>query len=280
MRAAAAWHAVAALSIALLSMNATAEATLQEVRGARLYVQTFGSGAPILFLHGGMHHFDDTFARQRDFFAASRRVIGVDQRGHGHSPDTDAPFSYRQMAEDTAALIRKLALGPVDVVGHSDGGNVALLLASRYPELVRRVVVSGANLRAGKPAAELEQRGAMPPAQIAERLAAFRADYVQVAPDGAQHWPVFAAKSWRLWLTPVVIESAELSAIKAPVLVIAGDHDLTPLEQTLEIYRGLTRGQLMIVPATGHDTFGERAEIVNTAIRTFLEQPDVEKRMP
>jgi len=120
----------------------------------------------------------------------------------------------------------------------------------------------------------------MPPAQIAERLAAFRADYVQVAPDGAQHWPVFAAKSWRLWLTPVVIESAELRAIKAPVLVIAGDHDLTPLEQTLEIYRGLTRGQLMIVPATGHDTFGERAEIVNTAIRTFLEQPDVEKRMP
>lgn len=280
MRTTAAWRAVAALTMALASMNVTAEATLQEVRGSRLYTQTFGSGAPILFLHGGMHHFDNTFARQRDFFGAFRKVIGVDQRGHGHSPDTGAPFSYREMAEDTAALIRKLALGPVDVVGHSDGGNIALLLASSYPQLVRRVVVSGANLRSGQSAAELERRAAIPPEQIAERLAAFRADFIGVAPEGAQRWPIFAAKSWKLWLTPVVIEPAELSAIKAPVLVIAGDHDLTPLEETLEIYRGVVAGQLMILPATGHDTFGRRAEIVNAAIRTFLEAPDAEKRMP
>ncbi|HUL68553.1 MAG TPA: alpha/beta hydrolase [Burkholderiaceae bacterium] len=280
MRATAARHVVGALSIVLLSMNVSAEATLQEVRGARLYTQTFGNGAPLLFLHGGMHHFDNTFARQRDFFAAFRKVIGVDQRGHGRSPDTDAPLSYREMAEDTAALIRTLGFGPVDVVGHSDGANVALLLASRYPQLVRRVVVSGANLRAGQSATELARRAALPPEQIAERLAAFRADYVSVAPDGAQHWPIFAAKSWKLWLTPVVIEPAELTAIKAPVLVLAGDHDLTPPEETLEIYRGLAMGQLMILPATGHDTFGERAGIVNAAIRTFLEAPDAEKRVP
>jgi pimeloyl-ACP methyl ester carboxylesterase len=113
-----------------------------------------------------------------------------------------------------------------------------------------------------------------------ERLEAFHADYVKVAPGGAQHWPIFAAKSWKLWLTPVVIEPAELSAIKAPVLVIAGDHDLTQPEETLEIYRGLALGQLMILPATGHDTFGERAEIVNAAIRTFLDPPGSEKRAP
>jgi len=261
-------------------MSAAAQGTLHEVRGARLYAQIYGRGAPIVFLHGGLHHFDNTFAQQRDFFAAFRRVIGIDQRGHGHSPDTDQPFSYREMAEDTAHLIRQLATGPVDVVGHSDGGNVALLLASYHPQLVRRVVVSGANLRAGPAPAELKRRAEMSPQQIAERLASFRADYINVTPDGAEHWPVFAAKSWRLWLTPVIIEPGELSAIKVPVLVIAGDRDLAPLEETLEIYRGLAAGQLLILPATGHTTFQDRAQVMNAAIRTFLEQPETEKRAP
>lgn len=255
-------------------MNTGAESTLHAVRGARLYTQTFGSGAPVVFLHGGAHHFDNTFAHQRDFFAAFRRVIGIDQRGHGHSPDTAQPFSYREMAEDTAALITRLGLGAVDLVGHSDGGNVALLVARHHPELVRRVVVSGANLRAGHPAAELKRRAAMPTEQIAQRLAGLRADYVGVSPDGADHWPVFAAKSWHLWLTPVVIEPADLRAIKAPVLVIAGDRDLAPLEETLELYRGLTRGQLLILPDTGHATFQDRPDVMNAAIRTFLEQPE------
>jgi pimeloyl-ACP methyl ester carboxylesterase len=262
-------------------MTAVAQGSLHEVRGARLYVQTFGSGTPIVFLHGGLHHFDDTFGSQREYFAAFHRVIGVDQRGHGHSPDTSQPLSYRDMAEDTAALIGKLGVGPVDVVGHSDGGNVGLLLARFHPQLVRRLVVSGANLRATHPAQELKRRGEMSPREIVERLGPrWRDDYVKVSPDGADHWPVFAAKSWRLWLTPVIIAPGELAAIKVPVLVIAGDRDLAPLEETLEIYRGLPRGQLMILPATGHDTFTERADVMNAAIRAFLDAPEGKKGAP
>ncbi len=253
---------------------------LRPVRGARLYVQTFGSGAPIVFLHGGLHHFDDSFAAQRDAFARDRRVIGIDQRGHGHSPDVEAPFSYREMAEDTAALIRDLGFGPVDVVGHSDGGNVALLLAARHPTLVRRVAVSGANLRASRPPEELQRRAAMPEAQVAERLSAFRNEFVRVAPDGAQRWAGFAAKSWRLWLTPVVITAEDLRAIQAPVLVMAGDRDIVPLEETLELYRGLARGQLLVLPGTGHDTFVQRPDAVNAALRRFFDAAESESRVP
>jgi pimeloyl-ACP methyl ester carboxylesterase len=253
---------------------------LRNVRNARLYVQTYGDGAPVLFLHGGLHHFDDTFGAQRESFAADRRVIGVDQRGHGHSPDIDAPFSYREMAEDIAALIGDLGVAPVDVVGHSDGGNVALLLAAKHPALVRRVAISGANLRAAPPPAELKRRAGMPAAQIAERLAPFREPFVRVAPEGATRWPVFAAKSWQLWLTPVVITADELRAIRAPVLVLAGDRDIVPLEETIELYRGLARGQLMILPGTGHDTFQERADLVNGALRRFFDVPDGETQRP
>jgi pimeloyl-ACP methyl ester carboxylesterase len=280
MQARVVGRVLVACAALLVGVNAASDATLRTVRGARLYVQTFGDGAPILFLHGGLSSFDGSFAQQRDFFAAFRRVIGVDQRGHGHSPDTDAAFSYRDMAEDSAALIEQLAVAPVDVVGHSDGGNVALLLASRHPQLVRRVVVSGANLRAGQPAAELKRRAALSPQEIVQRLASFRADYVRVSPDGADHWPIFAAKSWRLWLTPVIIERAELAAIEAPVLVIAGEHDLAPLAETQEIQRHLKHGALMILPATGHSTFQDRPDVINPAIRAFLEEPEREKGTP
>ncbi len=254
----------------------------EEVRGAKIHVERFGAGAPIVFLHGGLVFFDNNFAKQRDYFASFREVIGIDRRGHGHSPDDGTPFDYREMAEDTAAVIRAPGVGPVDVVGHSDGGNIGLILAREHPELVRRLVVSGANLRAGMPAVELERRARWSSQQISEKLheldshlpPAFRTDYGKVSPEGPGHWWAFLEKSYRLWLTPVVIAPTEVKLIKAPVLVIAGDHDFTSLEDTTEIYRALPRGQLLILPGTGHGTFGERPELVNLAIREFLERAE------
>ena len=263
--------------------DATATHRYYEVHGSKLYVESFGNGAPIVFLHGGLIYFDNNFAKQRDYFASFRRVIGIDRRGHGHSPDNAQPFSYQEMADDTAALIEQLKLGPVDVVGHSDGGDVGLILARDHPQLVRRLVISGANLRAGLPADELQRRSQWSPRQVAERVQKiadtlppnFRTDYQKVAPDGPEHWWTLLTKSYQLWLTPVVIEPADLKTIKIPVLVMAGDHDFTAIEETVEIYQNLPRGQLMILPATGHGTLMERPELVNLAIRQFLEQPDI-----
>ena len=96
-----------------------------EVRGAKLYTQTYGHGAPIVFLHGGTVFFDNSFAKQRDYFASYRTVIGIDQRGHGHSPDGPWSLSYKMMADDTAAIIEQLGLGPVG------GGKAAQSVVAR-----------------------------------------------------------------------------------------------------------------------------------------------------
>jgi pimeloyl-ACP methyl ester carboxylesterase len=252
-----------------------------DVRGARFYVETFGNGAPIVFLHGGLRFFDTNFAKQRDYFASSRKVIGIDRSGHGHSPDTVRPFSYVEMAKDMAAIIEHLALGPVDVVGHSDGGNVGLILARDYPHLVRRLVVSGANLRAALSTDELKRRSEWTQQQIAEKARElgtklppnFRTEYEQVTPDGSEHWSTVLTKSYQLWLTPIVIEPADLKKIRIPVLVMAGDRDFTPIEETLEIYRGLPRAQLIVLPGTGHGTMSERPELANLVMREFFERP-------
>jgi pimeloyl-ACP methyl ester carboxylesterase len=252
-----------------------------EVNGARLYTESFGHGTPVLFLHGGLMFFDNAYVRQRSFFAARHLVIGIDQRGHGHSPDGPWQLSYQLMADDTAAIIQKLKVGPVDVVGHSDGANIALLLARDHPELVRRVVISGANLR-GWSAEELEARKRWTPAQIEEKVRAlaaslppfFRTDYGAVSPDGPDHWLALVTKCFWMWGQSIVIDPADLKKIVAPVLVVAGDHDFTSIEETAEIFRGLPHGQLFVVPGTGHGTFKMRPELVNLAVSEFLERAD------
>jgi pimeloyl-ACP methyl ester carboxylesterase len=272
--------AVAALAAATATADAPSGTQRYiEVRGAKLYTQIYGHGPPVLFLHGGMAFFDNSFAKQRDYFSSFLTVIGIDQRGYGHSPDGPWSLSYKLMADDTAAIIEQLGLGPVDVVGHSDGADLALILVRDHPQLVHRLVISGANIRVAL-SAEEKQRAQWSPQQLAAHLREtvaglppwFLPDYTRVSPDGPDHWMKLLAKCYDMWLQPVVIEPADLKNISIPVLVMAGDHDFTSVEETAEIFRDLPRGQLMIVPASSHGTFNQRPELVNLAIREFLDQ--------
>lgn len=254
---------------------------LIDVGAAKLYVEVSGQGSPVLFLHGGLMFFDNAFAKQAAFFAAKHTVIGIDQRGHGHSADGPWALSYKMMADDTAAVIRALKLDAVDVVGFSDGADLAMVLARDHPELVRRMVISGGNLRGLLPA-ELQERQHWPQekknakvaALVAKLPAFFKSDYAAVSPDGVGHWPIMVAKCYWMWSESVVIEAADLQKISAPVLVMAGDHDFTSIEETTEMFRGIPQGQLIIVPGTGHGTFTERPNLVNLAIEEFLDGPE------
>jgi pimeloyl-ACP methyl ester carboxylesterase len=249
-----------------------------EVGASRLFVQTTGSGPPLVFLHGGLSSFEASFAAQKAYFSGTRTVVGIDQRGHGRSPDNDAAFSYVQMADDTAQVIRSLGAGPVDIVGHSDGGNVGLLVALRHPELVRRLVISGANVRGDFGGTMAYLRLLLSPAA---RFGAglgpeLRDAYARISPDGASHWPIVVAKTKDLWSTRVVISSQDLQAIGIPVLVMAGDRDVIPLEHTVGIYRALPKAQLCILPGSGHETMRDRAEAFNRAVDAFLAAPQVQ----
>jgi pimeloyl-ACP methyl ester carboxylesterase len=251
------------------------------VNGAKLYVESVGHGSPMLFLHGGLMFFDNAYSKQLAFFAPTHQVIGIDQRGHGHSPDGPWQLSYQQMADDTAAVLHRLKLGRVDVIGHSDGGNIALLLARDHPELVRRVVVSGANLR-GWSVEVMQANQKLTALQVEEKVkhlasslpAFFVDDYSAVSPDGRDHWLTMVTKCYWLWGQPVVIDPVELKTIQSPVMVVAGDHDFTSLEETTEIFRSLPHGELFLVPGTGHGTFQSRPDLLNLAVKEFLDKPD------
>lgn len=258
-------------------MSPVAADRLYAVNGVKLYVEISGGGAPLVFLHGGLNFFDGAFAEQQSYFSAFRTVIGIDQRGHGHSPDNDQPFTYRQMAEDTAALLKTLNLRAVDIVGHSDGANVALLLARYHPELVRRLVISGANIRGDYNGLFAYLRFALTPAERfgATIAPAARQRYARVSPDGPQHWDTAVAKTKELWTTWTVLSAADLRAITIPVLLIVGDRDSIPLEHTNEIFHGLARARLCVLPGTGHAPMQERPQDFDRVVQAFLDQQDV-----
>jgi pimeloyl-ACP methyl ester carboxylesterase len=208
-------------------------------------------------LHGGGSSGAQSFERQIKAFAAHRRIIAPDQVGQGRTPDVAGPLSYTAMLDDTRALLHQLGVQRLDVMGFSDGGILALMLAAREPALVHRMVVSGVNVAPeGLNPDDLQQMRAVPPA-----VAALTID----------------DKLRELWMnspTPLELNLQQLESIEQPVLVMSGDHDAVQLAHTLAIYQALPNAELCVLPGTTHDTFGGRPEWVNPIAAAFLARRD------
>jgi pimeloyl-ACP methyl ester carboxylesterase len=224
------------------------------INGHKIFYAVRGSGPTVVFLHGGGESGERSFERQLDVFAERHYIVAPDQVGQGRTPEVPGPLSYTSMMEDTAALLDRLKLRRVDVVGFSDGGILALMLAIRHPKLVRRLVISGVNIAPeGLNPEDLEELRATQPAKpktIDEKLA-------------------------HLWLTsPTESELSVplLGQITQPVLLISGDRDAITLEHTLKIFHALPDAELCVLPGTDHGTFSTRSDWLNPIINAFLDR--------
>jgi pimeloyl-ACP methyl ester carboxylesterase len=224
------------------------------IHGHKIYYAVRGSGPKLVFLHGGGDSGERSFVRQLDVFSEHHHIVAPDQVGQGRTPDVPGALSYTAMMEDTAELLKVLKLQHVDVVGFSDGGILALMLAVRHPDLVRRLVISGVNIAPeGLRPDDLEELRAnqIPtPTTIDEKLA-------------------------HLWLTSPTeaeLNLGLLAKINQPVLVISGDRDATTLEHTLKIFHALPDAELCVLPGTDHATFSGRSEWLNPIISAFLDR--------
>ena len=138
---------------------------LQQKTSFKLFYKSVGEGHPLILLHGNGE--DCTyFGGQISFFAKHRRVIAIDTRGHGKSPRGEAPFSLNTFADDLYDFMKSHGIETADILGFSDGGNIALLFALTHPETVTRLILNGANLspRGIKPSVQL-------PIELGYRLA-------------------------------------------------------------------------------------------------------------
>jgi pimeloyl-ACP methyl ester carboxylesterase len=242
-------------------MNNSLKGNYAEVNGLNMYYEIHGAGEPLVVLHGAYMTID-AMGEVVPELAKSRQVIAVELQGHGRTADIeDRPITYEQMADDIAALLRHLAIEKADVFGYSMGGGVALQLAIRHPEAVRKLVVASASYTSDGMYPELLE---MIPTITPEVFAGSPIEeaYLRTAPR-PEDFPTLVAKLKQLDMEPFAWLPEDIRGIAAPTLLIIGDSDAIRLEHAVEMFTllgggvmgdmgGLPKSQLAVLPGTTH----------------------------
>jgi pimeloyl-ACP methyl ester carboxylesterase len=232
------------------------------------WIETRGSGdSTVVLLHGGLGNSEDLLDSIGTDLEANFRLVAFDRRGHGYTADSEEPFHYDDMATHAIGVLEHLdAASRVHLVGWSDGGIVAMLIALRRPELVDRLVLIGANFHVEGIHA-LDAGDGAPPQVMLEA-------YAKRSPDGVEHYPVVADKFMAMITTEPTLTTDELARLAHPTLVLVGDDDLVRLDHTVALYEALPAGRLCVVPGASHAVVLEQPRLVAAIITDFLQGPE------
>jgi len=230
--------------------------------GVKLYYEVYGVGEPVLLVHGNGGSIAD-MAAQIDHFRKRYKVIAMDSRDQGQSADSPDKITYEKMTGDLAALLDHLKAGPVNVLGWSDGGIEALLLAIGHPEKVKKIASMAANLNPTDEALSSEVIGL-----VKTMVTSMPSDTAEARRE---------RKVTGMMLEEPHIDPKALEQIKAPTLVLAGDHDLIRLEHIVEIFNHVPNAQLAIFPNATHMIPFDDPATFNAAVDRFFRTPFVKK---
>lgn len=212
------------------------------IRDFKMYYETYGTGQPMLLIHGNSGSIAD-MSNQIEYFSKKYQVIVADSRDHGNSLDTlhmTDSLSYEMMADDYNALLNYLKIDSAYVIGWSDGGINGLLLAMNYPNKVKKLTTMGANL--------WPDTSAINPFFIS----IFKSQYLMMQKKPLTTETKVMLRHFKLVLTEPNITVAQLKKIKCPTLVVAGDHDAIKVQHTALIAESIPNSNLWIAPNAGH----------------------------
>jgi len=255
-----------------------------EHNGQTLYYERQGAGKPLLLLHGWGGKIESWLPVKRDF-SQTREVIALDFPGFGRSPEPQIPWSVTEYMELTAAFIRQLGIEGADVVAHSFGGRVAILMAATYPELAGKLVLTGAAGLIPKPNHKRRARTTLykalkgvvesAPARaicgeknvqaLRERLIQKfgSADYRALTPTMRPTFNRIIHQDLRPWL-PQIQSSA--------LLIWGAKDDQTPLWMGRVMEVEIPDAGLVVFEDAGHFAYLDRYADFRTIVRKFLEE--------
>ena len=225
-----------------------------EVNGIKLYYETYGSGEPLIMLHGNGGSMK-AFRNQIPFFEKHYRVIAIDSRLQGKSGGSPDTISYDLMASDFNALLNQLHLDSAFVLGWSDGGINGLIMAIKYPDKVKKLAISGANVVPDSTA--FAYKDILDMKSFVENNKT--ASKTEIALN-------------KMMLDQPNIPYSDLGKIHCPVLVMAGDHDVIKPEHTIKIFQSIPNAELCIFPDSNHGVCLQHPMIFNEAVNRFFQK--------
>ncbi|HLO16434.1 MAG TPA: alpha/beta hydrolase [Anaerolineales bacterium] len=253
------------------------------VNGLEIYYEIHGTGQPLVLLHGAFSAIGTSFGKLVPELAKSRQVIAFELQAHGRTADIDRPLTLEGMAGDVAAALQQLGKEPADIFGYSMGAGVALHLAIRHPEVVRKLVLASITYNmSGIHPGLMEGLGEMKPEMM--HGSPWHEEYMRIAPHPENFARLFTKKT-AMDRQLKDIPAEVIQAIKAPTLIIIGDSDLVRPEHAVEMFRllgggvfgdtpaGLPNSQLAVLPGTSHTTVVDHSDWLVPMINAFLDAP-------
>jgi len=218
-----------------------------EVHGLHMYYESYGSGKPLVLIHGGGSTIESSFGRVLPVLAKKYRIIAMELQAHGRTKDIDRPLSFEQDADDVAALLEQLNIKQADILGFSNGATTAMQVAIRHPQLVERLVL--ASVLCKRSGAEGWFWDGFKHATLEMMPQALKDDYLKVSPDPKGLQVMFDRDVQRM-SDFKDIKDEDIRGIAAPTLVLSSEKDVVRPEHSVEISRLLTKSQLAILPGT------------------------------
>jgi len=226
------------------------------VNGIEMYYEVHGrrDGVPLVLLHGGGSTIEVTFSKVLPIFASSRRVIAVEEQGHGRTTDRDQPVTFEASADDVAALLRHLKVEKADLFGFSNGASVALQVAIRHPQLVRKLIFASSMTK--RDGAQPQLWEFMKQADFSNMPQPLKDAFLRVNPDPQKLRTMHDKDAARMQSFKDVPGDL-VRSVRAPTLIVLGDQDIVKPEHALELTRLIPGARLLILPGGHGDYLGE-----------------------
>lgn len=257
------------------------EKGLAPIKDIQMYYEIHGNkdGIPLVLLNGGGSTIEVTYSRVLPLLAQNRKVIALDEQGHGRTTDRNAPVSFETSAEDVVALLKFLNIEQADIFGFSNGASVALNVAIRHPKLVRKLVFASSITK---------REGAYPMfwnfmknATFENMPQALKDAFLKVNPDPKKLHTMYEKDAARM-RNFKDLSDKDIGTVGIPTLILLGDRDVPKLEHAVEMVRMIPKARLLILPGGHGDYLGEAImsqgkdrypELTSALVQDFLDSP-------
>ena len=221
------------------------------------------NGAPLVLLHGGLSHSEKIIPFLLPAIEGRFSVYAFDRTGHGHTANQPGSIHFDFQRDELIAYLEDIVQQPAHLIGVSDGGNIALMVAIARPDLVLSIITIGANTQPEQVQISFEEN----PTPSHED----RAEHLAISPDAPEEFDKKIAKAFEVWKSEPRIAADQLARIACPTLIMAGDDDVLSTAHSNEIFESIENGRLAIIPGASHSVIKEKTNLVQHVIVDFYE---------